>query len=231
MFARVRVSGERGQTAAEYLGMLFIVAVIVAAIASSDLGPMIDRAVSQQVCRVANDGGDDDCGAHAAARHDRARATARTRRPERSGRVIARAANVPCDGLTAKQCSVLRTLIMRAQAEHQQFLEKYYAFSAAFVNWVGAAERVKNIYDVVYRPNLFKAINLLLRKKVNREGARLLTSVKNQKLWNIVEHNYRYGATIGKGSTADALRDEVARGVPSKTVKATSSKPRTPSTA
>jgi hypothetical protein len=193
-----------------------IVLAIVAAIASSDVGTLIDRAVSQQVCRIGQDGSD--CGREAA-RGERAHAAARGRGTARGGPAIAHAANIPCDGMTAKECSILRTMISQAQVDHQRFLEQYYAYAVDFVNWIGAVEGVKNIYDVVNRPNLFKAINLLLKRKVNKEGARLLTSVTHPKLWNIVKDNYRYGAVIGKGSTADALRDEVARGVPYRTLK------------
>jgi hypothetical protein len=54
------------------------------------------------------------------------------------------------------------------------------------------------------------------RKEVNREGARLLTAVNNRALRNLVTGEYRHGARIGNGSTAAAVRDEVARSVPYK---------------
>ena len=51
-----------GQTAAEYLGILLVVSVVVAAIASSAIGIDIARRVSELVCEI---GGGTDCGAHA----------------------------------------------------------------------------------------------------------------------------------------------------------------------
>ena len=51
-----------GQTAAEYLGILLVVSVVVAAIASSAIGIDIARRVSELVCEI---GGGSDCGAHA----------------------------------------------------------------------------------------------------------------------------------------------------------------------
>ena len=46
---------QRGQTAAEYLGVLLLVAVIVAAIASSGIGSAIADGVGGAVCRIAED--------------------------------------------------------------------------------------------------------------------------------------------------------------------------------
>ena len=51
-----------GQTAAEYLGVLLVVSVVIAAIASSAIGIDIARRVSELVCEI---GGGSDCGAHA----------------------------------------------------------------------------------------------------------------------------------------------------------------------
>jgi pilus assembly protein Flp/PilA len=201
-------SGERGQTAAEYLGVLLVVSVIIAAIASSNVGGAISGALTAQVCKVAG-GSDAGCGERRSGR-DRRREEGPARRP---ADVTARAASIPCDGMTARECSALRAMMGRAQAEHQHVVEAWIRYAADFATWVATAEGIANVADVIYRPGLVKAVNALIRKDVNREGARLLTAVKNQKLWNIVESNYRYGATIGKGSTADALRDEVARGV------------------
>ena len=125
----------------------------------------------------------------------------------------AHAANIPCDGMTPKECTALRGLINRMQAEHREAVERYVRYAAEFATWVAAAEGITDVKGVIYRPGLFKAVNALLRKQTNREGARLLTSVVNRPLSNLIKSNYRYGARIGKGSTADALRDEVARGV------------------
>jgi hypothetical protein len=198
---------ERGQTAAEYVGLLLVVSVIVAAVASSHAGAAIRDALSTQVCKIAN-GADAWCGRPARAEHHRA-----PHRSRPAGTAVSHAANVPCDGMTPRECTALRGMINRAQAEHQQAREAYLRYAAEFAAWVAGAEGIANVTDVVYRPGLFKAINALLRKKVNREGARLLTSITNKPLSNLVKSNYRYGAKIGKGSTADALRDEVARGV------------------
>ena len=58
MYARARC--ERGQTAAEYLGALLVISVIVAAVSTSQVGASIAAAMSTQVCRI---GGGTDCGA------------------------------------------------------------------------------------------------------------------------------------------------------------------------
>jgi hypothetical protein len=199
--ATMRFAGERGQTAAEYAGALLIVAVVVGAVATTNVGGTIRRAASAQVCKIAG-------GGECADRH-----AAGTPRRLLDADPVAHAANIPCDGLTPKQCTALRGLINRMQAEHREAVERYVRFAADFATWVAAAEGIADVKDVIYRPGLFKAVNALLRKQTNREGARLLTSVTNKPLSNLIKSNYRYGARIGKGSTADALRDEVARGV------------------
>jgi hypothetical protein len=195
----MRFAGERGQTAAEYVGSLLIVAVVVGAVATTNVGATIRHAMSTQVCRIA--GGE--CA-------DRAQAEPRHLLDTEP---VAHAANIPCDGMTPKECTALRGLINRMQAEHREARERYIRFAADFATWVAAAEGIADVKSVIYRPGLFKAVNALLREQTNRAGARLLTSVTNRPLSNLIKSNYRYGARIGKGSTADALRDEVARGV------------------
>jgi hypothetical protein len=199
----MRWSSQRGQTAAEYLGLLLVVSVIVAAVATSNAGATIRHQLSEQVCKIA--------GGTCKAQPDRS--AARTRPVSTGEPVVAHAANIPCDGMTPRECTALRGLINRALAEHEQAREAYIHYAADFAVWVAGAEGIKDIRDVINRPGIFKAVNALLRKETNREGARLLTSVKNTPLANLIKSNYRYGARIGKGSTADALRDEVARGV------------------
>jgi hypothetical protein len=194
----MRFTGERGQTAAEYVGGLLIVAVVIGAVATTHVGGSIRHAMSEQVCKIAGGG---DCGKRDAPRH------------LLGGEPVAHAANIPCDGMTPKECTALRGLINRMQAEHREAVERYVRYAAEFATWVAAAEGITDVKDVIYRPGLFKAVNALLRKQTNREGARLLTSVTNKPLSNLIKSNYRHGARIGKGSTADALRDEVARGV------------------
>ena len=127
--------------------------------------------------------------------------------------MTARAAGVPCDGMTARECSALNATMNRARAELQDARDDYIQYAADFAVWVATVERIRNINSVVYRPGLFKAVNRYLRKQINREGARLLTAVRNKPLENLIVSNYRYGARIGKGSTADAVRHEVATGV------------------
>jgi hypothetical protein len=197
----MRFAGERGQTAAEYIGGLLIVAVVIGAVATTNVGATIRRAASEQVCKIAGGG---DCGGP--------RDAARPRHVF-GAEPVAQAANIPCDGMTPRECTALRGMINRAQAEHRELQERYIRYAADFATWVAAAEGIADVGSVVYRPGLFKAVNALLRKETNREGARLLTSVVNKPLSNLIKSNYRYGARIGKGSTADALRDEVARGV------------------
>jgi hypothetical protein len=201
----MRFAGERGQTAAEYLGALLIVAVVAGAVASTNVGGSIRHAMSAQVCKIAAGGDGAGCGV----------AEPRNPSPRRllDADPVAHAANIPCDGMTPRECTALRGMINRAQAEHRELRERYIRYAADFATWVAAAEGIADVKSVVYRPGLFKAVNALLRKEINREGARLLTSVTNKPLASLIKKNYRYGARIGKGSSADALRDEVARGV------------------
>ena len=49
---------EVGTTASEYLGMLVVVAVIIAALATSSIGATIYDAIDTQVCKIA---GGDEC--------------------------------------------------------------------------------------------------------------------------------------------------------------------------
>src|SRR4051794_41047729 len=200
----MRWAGQRGQTAAEYMGVLFIAATLVAAIAGTDLGARIDRAVVAQICRLQNG---DDCGS--GARSARAARPARARAASAGG-VTAHAANIPCDGMPPRKCTAIRGMINRAQAAHQAAREAYIQYAADFALWVASVEGIRNVNDVIWRPGIIKAVNALIRKEVNREGARLLTSISNDSLFDLVKANYRYGAKIGKGSTADALEHEVA---------------------
>lgn len=48
--------GQAGQTAAEYMGLLLVVGVVIAAIAASDIAGTVSDAIARQVCRVASDG-------------------------------------------------------------------------------------------------------------------------------------------------------------------------------
>jgi hypothetical protein len=52
---RARMTERRGQTAAEYLGVLLVVSVIIATIAQSDLPGKLRTAVRQQICVAFND--------------------------------------------------------------------------------------------------------------------------------------------------------------------------------
>ena len=83
-----------------------------------------------------------------------------------------------------------------------------------FATWVAGIERITNIRDGRLPPRPHHAVNRYLRKDLNREGARLLTSVRNRPLENLIVSNYRYGAKVGNGSSAAKLREEVATGVP-----------------
>ena len=51
--------GQRGQTTAEYLGVLLVVSVVITAVATSEVGANIRVAMSEQVCRI---GGGTGCG-------------------------------------------------------------------------------------------------------------------------------------------------------------------------
>ena len=51
--------GQRGQTTAEYLGGLLVVSVVIAAVATTEVGASIRVAMSEQVCRI---GGGTGCG-------------------------------------------------------------------------------------------------------------------------------------------------------------------------
>lgn len=200
----MRFRGERGQTAAEYLGVLLVVSVIVAGVSESNAGAKIRHSLSQQICKIAGGG---DCGGREV-RDAQPRYLA-----DADADPVAHAANIPCDDIPPKECTALKGLINRARAEHERRREAYLRYAANFATWVAAAEGIADVTSVVYRPGLFKAVNALIRRQTNREGARLLTSVTNRPLSNLIKSNYRPGARIGKGSTADALRDEVARGV------------------
>jgi hypothetical protein len=237
------------------MGMLLVVALIVTAVAGTEIPRKLRAGIAREVCLVANEasecpapGGERERMAHArerrAARRDsdhdgvpdrlerrygtkprsadsdgdgigdaaEIRAGGQTR-PSSDEPVVAHAAGVPCDGMTAAECSALRAMMNRAQAEHQEAREGYLRYAADFAVWVAGAEKIKNVRDVVYRPGIFNAVNRLLRKELNREGARLLTSVRNKPLENLIVSNYRYGAKIGKGSTAEAVKREIATGV------------------
>ena len=54
--------GERGQTSAEYVGMLLVVVAIMAAISYADIGAAITAKVDQAICAIATDAGSEDCG-------------------------------------------------------------------------------------------------------------------------------------------------------------------------
>src|SRR5215213_3876555 len=53
------VRSQRGQTAAEYLGALLVISVVVAAIATTNLGTQITTSMHRLVCTIAGQ----DCGA------------------------------------------------------------------------------------------------------------------------------------------------------------------------
>ena len=48
---------ERGQTAAEYMGILFVVALIIAALISADVPDKIGEAAASLIDKIANGGG------------------------------------------------------------------------------------------------------------------------------------------------------------------------------
>jgi hypothetical protein len=64
----MRFRSQRGQTAAEYLGGLLVVSVVIAAVGSSSVGHAIERGMQRAVCRIAQE---QTCGAahHAVAPH------------------------------------------------------------------------------------------------------------------------------------------------------------------
>jgi hypothetical protein len=65
------VIAQRGQAAVEYLGVLLVVSVIIAMIASNGLGRDVGRATARQVCLIVNDASD--CPVSGAERERRAR--------------------------------------------------------------------------------------------------------------------------------------------------------------
>jgi pilus assembly protein Flp/PilA len=50
--ARVRGGGDRGQTAAEYMGIVVIVAIIIVAIATSGLGTTIAGNITTKITEI-----------------------------------------------------------------------------------------------------------------------------------------------------------------------------------
>jgi len=56
---------ERGQTSAEYVGMILVVVAILAAISYSDIGAAISAQVERASCAIATDSSVEDCGAGA----------------------------------------------------------------------------------------------------------------------------------------------------------------------
>src|SRR3954471_13839138 len=70
--------GERGQTAVEYLGALLVVSVLIAGVATSDVGERVRGAMRTQVCKIA--GGD--CAAPRSSRGTRALARAASKPPK-----------------------------------------------------------------------------------------------------------------------------------------------------
>jgi hypothetical protein len=70
--------GERGQTSAEYLGIILVVVAILAAISSADIGAAISVEVERAVCQIAADGdGGVECKGADAATEERSGARAR----------------------------------------------------------------------------------------------------------------------------------------------------------
>lgn len=53
---RYAVRKDRGQTAVEYLGIVAVVALIVLAIAGTDIGKTIFQAIQEQVSKVTSNG-------------------------------------------------------------------------------------------------------------------------------------------------------------------------------
>ncbi len=79
-----RLDDERGQTAAEYLGLILVLAALLAAIATADIGAQIRAGVEEQVCRTLSPGPCGDRGERQRADRDgsaadRARSQARRR--------------------------------------------------------------------------------------------------------------------------------------------------------
>ena len=73
---KARLSDQRGQTGAEYMGVLLVVAAIVGALFSSDLDGRIGRLAAEQVCRLS---GGQDCATAGEKRAKARDATPRTR--------------------------------------------------------------------------------------------------------------------------------------------------------
>jgi hypothetical protein len=72
--------GERGQTAVEYLGALLVVSVLIAGVATSDVGERVRAAMRTQVCKIA--GGD--CAAPHSSGGTRALARAASKPPKQT---------------------------------------------------------------------------------------------------------------------------------------------------
>ncbi len=82
-----RLDDERGQTAAEYLGLILVLAALLAAIATADIGAQIRAGVEEQVCRTLSPGPCGDRGERQRADRDGSAADrARSRARRRLGR-------------------------------------------------------------------------------------------------------------------------------------------------
>lgn len=55
-----RLRLERGQTTAEYVGVLVVVVAVIAAISAADIGAQVTRKVEEAIAAIATDGGLDD---------------------------------------------------------------------------------------------------------------------------------------------------------------------------
>lgn len=66
------LGGERGQTSAEYVGMLLVVAAAMAVVLQSGIGDAVRAQVDQAICAIATDAGSEDCAGGAVAESDRA---------------------------------------------------------------------------------------------------------------------------------------------------------------
>jgi hypothetical protein len=97
------LGGEGGQTAAEFLGVILVVAAMVGVIAASDIGGQIADGVSDEVCRVLKDDGD----------------CARTKAPER-----AEAPDADGDGLSDREERRRGTLPGRADSDSDGLFDK-----------------------------------------------------------------------------------------------------------